>query len=119
MGLVERLTTGFGGEPIASRDLGFVDAKASSVDVTVGGREYTVHQSPAMLSSTRAGGTTGAVLWTAARLFADYLASPRNAVVALLPPRPSVLELGCGVSPLAALALRPVAASYVLSDQPY
>lgn len=51
-------------------------------------------------------------------LLANYLSAP-NALLAVLPPRPCVLELGCGISPLAALALRPAVASYVLSDQPY
>ncbi|POR31196.1 Hypothetical protein TPAR_09638 [Tolypocladium paradoxum] len=83
MSLVERLTAALGDEladpeegdrgsparaetfllysqPMASHNLGFVDPKASSIDVGVGGREYTVHQSPAVLASSRAGGTTGA-----------------------------------------------------------
>lgn len=47
-------------QPIPSSNLGFIDPNASSVDVQVGGIEYTIHQSPGVLSSDRAGGTTGA-----------------------------------------------------------
>jgi hypothetical protein len=47
-------------QPIPSMSLGFVDAHASSVDVSVGDRDYTIYQSPTVLSSSRSGGTTGA-----------------------------------------------------------
>lgn len=50
---------------------------------------------------------------------AAWLAAPDNALLALLAPRPALVELGCGVSPLVALALRHRAASYLLTDQPY
>lgn len=45
---------------IPSQDLGFVDAKAASLELTVAGHDLTIHQSPTVLSSNRAGGTTGA-----------------------------------------------------------
>ncbi|PHH84835.1 hypothetical protein CDD83_1300 [Cordyceps sp. RAO-2017] len=47
-------------QPAASRDLGFVDPRAPAVQVRVAGRDLTVHQSPGLLASRRAGGTTGA-----------------------------------------------------------
>jgi hypothetical protein len=47
-------------QPIPSLDLGFIDPRAASVDVSVAGHDFTIHQSPAVLSSSRAGGTTGA-----------------------------------------------------------
>lgn len=47
-------------QPAASRDLGFVDPRAASVCVSVAGRDVTVRQSPAVLASSRPGGTTGA-----------------------------------------------------------
>jgi len=47
-------------QDIPSQNLGFVDPKAQSLTVTVSGRDFTVHQSPGILSSSRAGGTTGA-----------------------------------------------------------
>ncbi|KAL2691971.1 hypothetical protein Neosp_002366 [[Neocosmospora] mangrovei] len=77
-------------QPIPSLDLGFIDPRAASVDVSVAGHDFTIHQSPAVLSSSRAGGTTGAVL-----------------------------ELGCGISPLSALALAPRVSRYILTDQSY
>lgn len=47
-------------QPIPSQNLGFVDQTATSIDLTIAGRDLTIHQSPTILSSTRGGGTTGA-----------------------------------------------------------
>lgn len=47
-------------ESIPSQNLGFVDSKATVLDLTIDGRDLTIHQSPTILSSTRDGGTTGA-----------------------------------------------------------
>ncbi|KAH7145877.1 hypothetical protein B0J13DRAFT_329987 [Dactylonectria estremocensis] len=112
-------------QPIPSLNLGFIDPRASIVEVSVAGRDFAIHQSPSVLSSNRAGGTTGAVLWKITPSFASWLASPSNPLFssgALGNPSSasaSVLELGCGISPLSALALAPRVARYVLSDQPY
>ncbi|KAF5027457.1 hypothetical protein F66182_418 [Fusarium sp. NRRL 66182] len=106
--------------PIPSLNLGFIDPSASSVDVSVAGRDYTIHQSPTVLSSTRSGGTTGAVLWRIAPSFASWLSSPCNPILSTsISSNASILELGCGISPLSALALGPRVARYVLTDQPY
>ncbi|KAL6860260.1 Calcium-binding protein NCS-1 [Amphichorda felina] len=110
--------------PIGANNLGFIEPKSHTVDVTVAGRDLTIHQSPGVLSSSRAGGTTGAgnpqVLWKVTPPFASYISSPTSPLLALLNPHSSsVLELGCGISPLNALSLRPHVAHYVLSDQPY
>lgn len=35
---------------IPSQDLGFVDARAAALGLAVAGREYTIHQSPTLLS---------------------------------------------------------------------
>ncbi|AEO67065.1 uncharacterized protein THITE_2088547 [Thermothielavioides terrestris NRRL 8126] len=104
------------------QNLGFVDAKALSLELTVAGRDLTIHQSPAVLSSNRAGGTTGAVLWKITPLFAAWLASPTSNPLfthGILSATSLVLELGCGVSGLAALLLAPHIARYVLTDQVY
>ncbi|KAI1011032.1 hypothetical protein LB504_002866 [Fusarium proliferatum] len=102
-------------QPIPSMNLGFVDSRATSVDVSVADRDYTIHQSPTVLSSSRAGGTTGA-----APSFASWLSSPSNPILAkTIHSNASVLELGCGISPLSALALGPRIARYVLTDQSY
>ncbi|KAH7017669.1 hypothetical protein EDB80DRAFT_293599 [Ilyonectria destructans] len=110
-------------QPLPSLDLGFIDARASVIDVSVAGRDFTIHQSPSVLSSNRAGGTTGAVLWKITPTFASWLASPSNPLFTSgalgNPSSASVLELGCGISPLSALGLAPRVARYVLSDQPY
>ncbi|EEU40956.1 uncharacterized protein NECHADRAFT_76590 [Fusarium vanettenii 77-13-4] len=106
-------------QPIPSLDLGFIDPRAASVDVSVAGHDFTIHQSPAVLSSSRAGGTTGAVIWKISPSFASWLASPSNPVWAATSSSPSVLELGCGISPLSALALAPRVSRYILTDQSY
>lgn len=46
--------------PIPSQNLGFIDPKAQTLDITIRNKDYIVHQSPGVLSSNRAGGTTGA-----------------------------------------------------------
>ncbi|KJK80877.1 Calcium-binding protein [Metarhizium anisopliae BRIP 53293] len=106
---------------IPSQNLGFIDPKATSLDITLADRDLTIHQSPTVLGSTRAGGTTGAVLWKVAPLFAEWLSSPTNPLFTsgILAPSSTVLELGCGISPLNALAVAPRISRYVLSDQGY
>ena len=47
-------------QSIPSNSLGFIDSKASELDITVMGRDLTIHQSPTLLSSNRKEGTTGA-----------------------------------------------------------
>jgi hypothetical protein len=59
-------------QPIPSANLGFVDPKASELDITIRGRDYTIHQSPAVLASNREGGTTGAGWSPAPRSSASY-----------------------------------------------
>ncbi|WQF83567.1 Putative lysine methyltransferase, S-adenosyl-L-methionine-dependent methyltransferase superfamily [Colletotrichum destructivum] len=104
---------------IPSSNLGFIDPKATELSLTLAGRDFTIHQSPTVLSSTRAGGTTGAVLWKITPLFATYLSSPSSPFSPIFRPTSAVLELGCGISPLTALLLAPRVARYVLTDQPY
>ncbi|KAM3509117.1 hypothetical protein MY11210_006456 [Beauveria gryllotalpidicola] len=108
-------------QPLPSSDLGFVDPRARTVEARVGGVDYTIHQSPGVLSSDRRGGTTGAVLWKISPVFADWLAAPTNFLFAasLLNRASIVLELGCGISPLNALALAPRVAAHLLTDQAY
>ncbi|KAH7328012.1 hypothetical protein B0I35DRAFT_6317 [Stachybotrys elegans] len=108
-------------QPIPSQNLGFVDPTAHSIDVSLAGRDLTIYQSPTILSSNRAGGTTGAVLWKVTPLFSEWLSSPTNILFSsnTLNRSSAVLELGCGISPLNALALAPRLGRYVLTDQPY
>lgn len=61
------------------------------------------------------------VLWKITPLFASFLSSPKNPLFTTntLTSISAVLELGCGISPLNALAVSPHIASYTLTDQPY
>lgn len=75
---------------------------------------------------------THIVLWAITPLFASWISSP--APLAFLPPANFILELGCGISPLNALAIASPSSSsssstntntnstsrrYILTDQPY
>ncbi|KAL7797064.1 hypothetical protein V8C43DRAFT_262760 [Trichoderma afarasin] len=105
---------------IPSQGLGFIDSHASVLDLQLGGRDITIHQSPGVLASSRKGGTTGAVLWKITPAFAEWLASPSNPLFrTVLTPSCSIIELGCGISPLNALTLSPKVSRYILTDQPY
>jgi hypothetical protein len=113
-----------------------VDSKATSLELSIGGRDISVHQSPTILSSNRGGGTTGAgrcgstcfgtsltfaVVWKITPLFASWITSPSNLLFkhGILDAASIVLELGCGISGLIGLTLGPRVESYVLTDQEY
>ncbi|KAJ9302298.1 hypothetical protein DTO271G3_1164 [Paecilomyces variotii] len=106
---------------IPSANLGFVDSRATTIDVTIHGNDFTIHQSPTLLSSTRAGGTTGAVLWKITPLFAEWISNPTNPFwsSSILHPSSTAVELGCGISGLVALALAPSIGHYIATDQEY
>lgn len=129
---------------IPSQGLGFIDSHASTLELQLSGRDLTIHQSPGVLASSRKGGTTGAgqfhsplpqylagtlmlcvtntnkVLWKITPAFAEWLASPSNPLFrTVLTPSCSIIELGCGISPLNALTLSPKISRYILTDQPY
>jgi len=107
-------------QSIPSQSLGFVDAKESVLDITVTGRDFSIRQSPTLLSSNRKEGTTGAVVWKVTPLFAEWIASQNIFVQhGILRQDSIVLELGCGVSGVVALALAPHIKKYVATDQDY
>ncbi|KAF7872584.1 hypothetical protein EAF04_003504 [Stromatinia cepivora] len=108
-------------QTIPSQNLGFVDSKATEIDLTINGRDLTIYQSPTILSSNRDGGTTGAVIWKITPLFAKWISSPTNPLLQhqIITPESIVLELGCGISGLIALTLSPLLQTYILTDQPY
>ncbi|KAB5571946.1 hypothetical protein GE09DRAFT_1170326 [Coniochaeta sp. 2T2.1] len=118
---VEEETFDLFSQNLPSLNLGFVDTKSSVIDITVAGHDLTIHQSPAILSSNRAGGTTGAVLWKVTPVFADWISRPDNILFSngILTPRSTVLELGCGISAVVGLLLAPKIATYVMTDQAY
>ncbi|EFY84815.1 hypothetical protein MAC_09137 [Metarhizium acridum CQMa 102] len=61
------------------------------------------------------------VLWKVTPLFAEWLSSPTNPLFTsgILTSSSTVLELGCGISPLNAFAMAQRISHYVLSDQDY
>jgi hypothetical protein len=61
------------------------------------------------------------VLWKITPLFAEFIASPSNLFFStgILSSSSSVLELGCGISPLTGLALGSHISHYLLTDQSY
>lgn len=61
------------------------------------------------------------MLWKITPLFAEFLSNTKNPFFAtsLLTPSSTILELGCGISPLTALALSSSIRHYTLTDQSY
>ncbi|KAK3398615.1 hypothetical protein B0T20DRAFT_479366 [Sordaria brevicollis] len=112
-------------QDLPSSDLGIIDPKTTELQLTVAGRELTIHQSPGILSSARAGGTTGAVTWRITPLFATWLSSPTTNnpltthLASLISPQSTIIELGAGTSAIVGLCLAPKVGRYVLTDQPY
>ncbi|KAI6382464.1 hypothetical protein MCOR25_000756 [Pyricularia grisea] len=108
-------------QDIPSQNLGFIDPSASMLELTVAGRDLTIYQSPGILSSTRSGGTTGAVVWKVTPLFAEWISTPDNilASAGVISQSSSVLELGCGTSAVVGLVLAPSVASFTMTDQSY
>ncbi|CAI7613831.1 unnamed protein product [Penicillium viridicatum] len=108
-------------QDIPSNNLGMLDPRAPSVEISINGNEYTIHQSPSLLSSHRTGGTTGAVLWKITPLFAEWITNPSNPLwtTSLLSQTSTVVELGTGISALVALVLAPSVHHYIATDQEY
>ena len=108
-------------QDLPSQNLGFVDAKATSLDITISGRDLNIIQSPGLLSSNRTEGTTGAVVWKITPLFAEWIALEGNVVFqsSVLDRQSTVLELGCGISGIVAIASSPRVRKYVATDQEY
>ena len=98
-----------------------MDAKASLLELTVGGQDVILKQSPTLLNSNRAEGTTGAVLWKISPLFAQWIRWSSNPLFQqqILARTSTVLELGCGISGLVGLALSPCVGRVILTDQAY
>ncbi|CAI4216938.1 unnamed protein product [Parascedosporium putredinis] len=107
-------------QPIPSQNLGFLDPKASELEVAVGGRSTR--------SSSRRGSWSR--LAPVARRVQSSGKSPPLRILARLPHKPlfttslltptsCVLELGCGTSGLIGLAAARRVARYTLTDQPY
>ena len=104
-----------------SQNLGFVDAKATSLEFTVGGRDLNIRQSPTLLLSNREGGTTGAVVWKVTPLFAQWITSDSNVLFrsSVLDKSSIVLELGSGIAGIIAITLACRIGRYIATDQEY
>lgn len=64
---------------------------------------------------------TAPVLWKITPRFAEWIAAPKNPFFAasILTQTVTVVELGCGISGLVALALAPRVSHYIATDQEY
>lgn len=108
-------------QSIPSQNLGFIDAKATSLELTVSDNDLTITQSPGLLSSNRAGGTTGAVVWKITPLIAEWITLNDNVLFkhGVLDLDSQVLELGCGISGIVPIVLLSKIARYIATDQEY
>lgn len=100
-------------------DLGMIDPKASTLELSVAGRDFSITQSPGALQSGRKEGTTGAAVWQSSVRVAGWLASPTNALFTkgLLNSDSTVLELGTGISGLVPCVLASKVGAVVATDQ--
>lgn len=106
---------------VPSRGLGMLDASAQLLELKIGGRELTIHQSPALLKSNLATGTTGAVVWDLTPVFAEWIASISNILFkySILGSNALCLELGSGIAGIVGLMLAPLIKTFVFTDQEY
>ncbi|KAI7337184.1 hypothetical protein KC354_g17661 [Hortaea werneckii] len=100
-------------------DLGMLDAKAHEIELTVGGQDFLIAQSPGALQSGRKEGTTGAAVWQSSVRAAEWLAHPENVLFTsgLLTGESLVLELGSGISALVPCILARRVRQVVATDQ--
>ena len=106
---------------LPSQGLGSVDGKATSLEITVDGRDLNIRQSPTLLSSNRERGSTGAVVWKVTPLFAQWITSESNIFFrsSILGKSSIVLELGSGVAGIIAITLACRIGRYIATDQEY
>ncbi|KAI4725809.1 hypothetical protein E4T49_06432 [Aureobasidium sp. EXF-10728] len=108
-------------QDIPSQNLGIIDSQAPLLDLSIGPRDLSIKQSPAVLNSARGGGTTGAVVWKVTPRFAEWLVSPANILAqhGIVSAQSSVLELGSGIAGIVPLTLAPLVQQYIATDQVY
>ncbi|KAI7282904.1 hypothetical protein KC345_g3246 [Hortaea werneckii] len=100
-------------------DLGMLDPKAHEIELTVGGQDFVVAQSPGALQSGRKEGTTGAAVWQSSVRASEWLAHAENVLFTsgLLTGESLVLELGSGISALVPCILARRVRQVVATDQ--
>lgn len=108
-------------QDIPSQNLGIIDSQAPLLELTVGPRDLVIKQSPAVLNSTREGGTTGAVVWKVTPRFSEWLIAPGNILTQhdIVSPQSTVLELGSGIAGIVPITLAPLVKHYLATDQVY
>jgi len=108
-------------QDIPSQNLGIIDSQAPLLELSIGSRDLSIKQSPAVLNSARGGGTTGAVVWKVTPRFAEWLSSPSNILAqhGIVSAESSVLELGSGIAGIVPLTLAPLVQQYIATDQVY
>lgn len=96
-----------------------LDDKSSSLSLEVAGDLYEIRQSPGLLTSSNAEGTTGAALWKISPIIAEWLADRHGVLWAnqILYSDAKVVELGCGITGLIGCVLAKHVGRYVLTDQ--
>jgi len=106
---------------VPSRGLGMLDARAQSLELTVAGRDLTIHQNPGLLKSNLQGGTTGAVLWEVTQHFAEWMVSPSNPMLkhGVLDSTSTIFELGSGITGLIGIVMAPFIKRFIFTDQEY
>ncbi|WPG99338.1 Hypothetical protein R9X50_00215200 [Acrodontium crateriforme] len=108
-------------QPSSLPDLGMIDAKAASLEISIAGKDFTITQSPGLLQSNRSGGTTGAALWQSSVRIAEWILASDNVLCqhGILTSTSTVLELGSGISGVVACTLGSLVQRVVATDQPY
>ncbi|KAK0260259.1 Ribosomal protein lysine methyltransferase [Friedmanniomyces endolithicus] len=99
--------------------LGMVDPVATSIELSIAGRDFLITQSPGLLHSKQKHGTTGAAVWRTSVKVAEWLASPKNVFFThgIIDGDSNVLELGAGTSGIIASTLAPSVGHVVATDQ--
>ena len=100
----------------SARPLGMHSANATTITLSIPPFTLSLTQSPSLLRSNAAQGTTGAVLWSITPHLACYLLSTKNPFAPLLTPTATILELGCGVAAVLASTLGTRVGAYYQSD---
>lgn len=96
-----------------------LDPKAYEIELTVGGQDFSIAQSPGALQSGRKEGTTGAAVWQSSIRASEWLAREENVLFTsgLLTGDRLVLELGSGISALVPCILARRVGQVVATDQ--
>lgn len=100
--------------------LGFLNRTSTNLTVAIGGDEFELAQSPGLLNSSHRDGTTGAVVWRLSIPLAEWLQRCISGEIRggdrVLTNDARVLELGCGIAGLLAMAVGPRVKRWIATD---